>query len=51
VRLFNSTIKSHGWESAHTVLQIANDDMPFLVDTVTMALPSRASACMYWAIQ
>jgi glutamate dehydrogenase len=38
VRLFNSTIKSHGWESAHTVLQIANDDMPFLVDTVTMAL-------------
>src|SRR4249919_4205522 len=38
VRLFNSTIKSHGWESAHTVLQIANDDMPFLVDSVTMAL-------------
>ncbi|GAB3351589.1 NAD-glutamate dehydrogenase [Lysobacter tyrosinilyticus] len=38
VRLFNSSIKSHGWESAHTVLQIANDDMPFLVDTVTMAL-------------
>ena len=38
VRLFNSTIKSHGWESPHTVLQIANDDMPFLVDTVTMAL-------------
>ncbi|QNP40826.1 NAD-glutamate dehydrogenase [Lysobacter solisilvae (ex Woo and Kim 2022)] len=38
VRLFNSTLKSHGWESAHTVLQVANDDMPFLVDTVTMAL-------------
>ncbi|HEV8695604.1 MAG TPA: NAD-glutamate dehydrogenase, partial [Lysobacter sp.] len=38
VRLFNPTIKSHGWESAHTVVQIANDDMPFIVDTVTMAL-------------
>ncbi|SFK90898.1 NAD-glutamate dehydrogenase [Lysobacter sp. cf310] len=38
VRLFNPTIKTHGWESAHTVLQIANDDMPFLVDSVTMTL-------------
>ncbi|HEY0662624.1 MAG TPA: NAD-glutamate dehydrogenase domain-containing protein [Lysobacter sp.] len=38
VRLFNPSIKTHGWESPHTVLQIANDDMPFLVDTVTMAL-------------
>src|SRR5688572_23580195 len=38
VRLFNTTKATHGWESAHTVLQIANDDMPFLVDTVTMAL-------------
>ncbi|QSX77437.1 NAD-glutamate dehydrogenase [Lysobacter solisilvae] len=38
VRLFNPTLASHGWESGHTVLQIANDDMPFLVDTVTMAL-------------
>ncbi|RNF85332.1 NAD-glutamate dehydrogenase [Montanilutibacter psychrotolerans] len=38
VRLFNPTIKAQGWESPHTVLQIANDDMPFLVDSVTMAL-------------
>src|SRR5688572_14129457 len=38
VRLFNPTLKNQGWESAHTVVQIANDDMPFLVDTVTMAL-------------
>ncbi|MEO7939344.1 MAG: NAD-glutamate dehydrogenase domain-containing protein, partial [Burkholderiaceae bacterium] len=38
VRLFNPTLATHGWESAHTVLQIANDDMPFLVDSVTMAL-------------
>ena len=38
VRLFNPTIKGEGWESTHTVIQIANDDMPFLVDSVTMAL-------------
>ena len=38
VRLFNPNLKSHGWESPHTVLQIVNDDMPFLVDSVTMAL-------------
>ncbi|MBB1471901.1 NAD-glutamate dehydrogenase [Luteimonas sp. MC1782] len=38
VRLFNPTLASHGWETQHTVLQIANDDMPFLVDSVTMAL-------------
>src|SRR5262245_17364340 len=38
VRLFNPTLKNEGWESTHTVVQVANDDMPFLVDTVTMAL-------------
>jgi len=38
VRVFNPTAKANGWESPHTVLQIVNDDMPFLVDTVTMAL-------------
>jgi glutamate dehydrogenase len=38
VRLFNPTLGKHGWESPHTVLQIVNDDMPFLVDSVTMAL-------------
>src|SRR5690606_3906172 len=38
VRLFNPALYSHGWESSHTVLQMVNDDMPFLVDSVTMAL-------------
>jgi len=38
VRVFNPTLKTHGWESAHTVVQVVNDDMPFLVDSVTMAL-------------
>ncbi|AXK71860.1 NAD-glutamate dehydrogenase [Lysobacter sp. TY2-98] len=44
VRLFNPTVKTNGWESAHTVLQVANDDMPFLVDSVTLALAERGIA-------
>ncbi|WP_125077400.1 NAD-glutamate dehydrogenase domain-containing protein [Pseudoxanthomonas sp. SGT-18] len=38
VRVFNPTRKANGWESPYTVLQIVNDDMPFLVDSVSMAL-------------
>lgn len=36
VRVFNPTIGEHGWQSTHTVIEIVNDDMPFLVDSVTM---------------
>ncbi len=38
VRVFNPTLEDHGWECTHTVIQIVNDDMPFLVDTVAMAV-------------
>jgi glutamate dehydrogenase len=38
VRVFNANLKQHGLESPHTMVQIVNDDMPFLVDSVTMAL-------------
>ena len=36
VRVFNPTIEEHGWQSTHTIIEIVNDDMPFLVDSVTM---------------
>ena len=36
VRVFNPTLEEHGWQSTHTVIEIVNDDMPFLVDSVTM---------------
>ena len=36
IRIRNPTIEEHGWQSTHTVIEIANDDMPFLVDAVTM---------------
>ena len=33
VRVFNTTA-DHGFESRHTIAQIVNDDMPFLVDSI-----------------
>ena len=41
VRVFNPSLEEHGWQSTHTVIQITNDDMPFLVDSVTMAANRR----------
>jgi glutamate dehydrogenase len=38
VHVFNPDIEQHGWQSAHTVVEIVTDDMPFLVDSVTMEL-------------
>jgi glutamate dehydrogenase len=38
LRLFNPGVADSGWESPHTVIQIINDDMPFLVDSVGMAI-------------
>ena len=38
VRVFNPSLDDDGWECTHTVIQIVNDDMPFLVDTVAMAV-------------
>ncbi len=36
VRVYNPVFAEHGWQSTHTVVEIVNDDMPFLVDSVTM---------------
>ncbi|WP_162577373.1 NAD-glutamate dehydrogenase [Variovorax sp. PBL-H6] len=36
LRVFNPTIAEHGWQSTHTVIEMVNDDMPFLVDSITM---------------
>ncbi len=44
VRVFNPTVKANGWESPRSVLQVANDDMPFLVDSITNALTERGIA-------
>src|SRR5437868_6566340 len=36
LRAYNPGREPHGWSSTHTVIEIVSDDMPFLVDTVTM---------------
>ena len=38
VAVLNPAQAQDGFESTHTVVRIANDDMPFLVDSVRMAL-------------
>ncbi len=38
VRVFNPTVEEHGWHSTHTIVEIVNDDMPFLVDSVGMEI-------------
>jgi len=38
VRVYNPQSGRDGWQSTHTVVEIVNDDMPFLVDSVTMEI-------------
>jgi glutamate dehydrogenase len=38
VRVFTPSRSRDGWDAPHTLIQIVNDDMPFLVDSVTMEL-------------
>lgn len=38
VRVYNPQLEQHGWQTTHTVIEIAFDDMPFLVDSVSMEL-------------
>ena len=38
VRVYNPDPERDGWSSDHTVIEIVSDDMPFVVDSVTMAL-------------
>src|SRR5512143_159955 len=38
VRVFNPNMADHGWDSPYTVIQVVTDDMPFLVDSVGIAI-------------
>ncbi|MDJ0833539.1 MAG: NAD-glutamate dehydrogenase [Gammaproteobacteria bacterium] len=42
VRIYNPQYEKHGWQSTHTIVEIVIDDMPFLVDSVRMALNARS---------
>lgn len=41
LRVYNPKLEQHGWQSTHTVVEIVNDDMPFLVDSVSQELNRR----------
>jgi glutamate dehydrogenase len=38
VRVYNPEVASDGWTSPHTIVEIVNDDMPFLVDSAAAAI-------------
>lgn len=38
VRVYHPDFERHGWQSTHTAIEIVNDDMPFLIDSVAMLL-------------
>src|SRR3954449_5076150 len=39
VHVFTPTVAQHGWSAGgHSVVEVVTDDMPFLVDSVTMEL-------------
>ncbi|GAA3900906.1 NAD-glutamate dehydrogenase GdhB [Halomonas cibimaris] len=41
VRVFNPDFEAHGWQSTHTLVAVLHRDMPFLVDSVRIALNRR----------
>jgi glutamate dehydrogenase len=41
VRLFNPSAEQNRWDLEHTVIEIINDDMPFLVDSVSAEIRRR----------
>lgn len=49
IRVFNPTLAEDGFVSDHTVVQIVNDNMPFLVDSVTMAI-NRSNRTAHWIV-
>ena len=49
IRIFNPVLAEDGFDSDHTVIQLVHDDMPFLVDSVTMAI-NRSGRMVHWIV-
>jgi glutamate dehydrogenase len=41
IRVYNPQVEEHGWQSTHAIVEIVTDDMPFLVDSIRMAINRR----------
>ena len=44
LRIFNPTEKKDGYDSLYTIIEMVNDDMPFLVDSVSAAISRQGLA-------
>jgi glutamate dehydrogenase len=49
LRIFNPTSKEHGYDSAYTIVEMVNDNMPFLVDSVSAAI-SRSELTIHMTV-
>ena len=49
IRVFNPTLAEDGFVSDHTMVHIVHDNMPFLVDSVTMAI-NRGNRIAHWIV-
>ncbi len=38
IKVYNPVLSRHGWQPTKTIIEIVHEDMPFLVDSVNMAL-------------
>lgn len=38
IHVYNPYFEQNGWQSTHTIIEIATNDMPFLVDSLRMAI-------------
>lgn len=41
IRVYNPDLEQHGWRAQHTVIEILQPDIPFLVDSIRMELNRR----------
>ncbi|MEO3786563.1 NAD-glutamate dehydrogenase [Actinocorallia sp. B10E7] len=44
LRVFTPTVAEHGWDPGFTVVQVVSDDMPYLIDSLTMELSRQGHA-------
>lgn len=38
IKVYNPDVPNDGWESPHTIIEVIQSDMPFMVDSIRMAL-------------
>jgi len=38
IRVYNPKVEQHGWQSQHSVIEIVTDDMPYLVNSISMTI-------------